>query len=88
MDCIACQAPLSVGLSRLESWSRLPCTSPGDLPDPGMEPSLLHLLHWQEGSLPLAPPGKPHVHTTIYKLDNSQGPTIYMVQGMLINILQ
>ena len=34
---------------------------PGDLPDQENEnPSLLHLLHWQAGSLPLAPPGKPH----------------------------
>ena len=33
-----CQAPLSVGFSRQESWSRLPSPSPGDLPDPGVEP--------------------------------------------------
>ena len=25
----------------------------------GSNPHLLHLLHWQAGSLPLAPPGKP-----------------------------
>ena len=31
--------------------------SSGDLPDPGMEPASLRcLLHWQAGSLPLAPP--------------------------------
>ena len=29
-----------------------------------MNPCLLHLLHWQAGSLPLAPPGKP-VYTYI-----------------------
>ena len=33
--------------------------SPGDLPDPGMKPVPLRLQHWQAGSLPLAPPGKP-----------------------------
>ena len=27
----------------------------------GSNPCLLHLLHWQAGSLPLAPPGKTHV---------------------------
>ena len=27
--------------------------------DPGIKPRLLHLLQWQDGSLPLAPPGKP-----------------------------
>ena len=32
---------------------------PRDLPDPGIEPTSLCLLHWQVGSLPLAPPGKP-----------------------------
>ena len=35
---IACQAPLSMGLSRQESWSGLTCPSPGDLPRPGIEP--------------------------------------------------
>ena len=33
---IALQAPLSMGLSRQEYWSGLPCP-PGDLPDPGIE---------------------------------------------------
>ena len=35
------QVPLSVGFSRQEFWSRLPCPPPGNLPDPGMEPSSL-----------------------------------------------
>ena len=35
---VAHQAPLSVGFSRQEDWSGLPFTSPGDLPNPGMEP--------------------------------------------------
>ena len=38
MDCIALQAPLSMGFSRQEYWSRLPCPPPGDLPEPGIEP--------------------------------------------------
>ena len=32
----------------------------GIFPTQGLNLSLLHLLHWQMGSLPLAPPGKPH----------------------------
>jgi len=32
------QASLSMGFSRQEYWSGLPFPSPGDLPDPGMEP--------------------------------------------------
>ena len=35
---VACQAPLSMGFSRQEYWSGLPCPPPGDLPDPGTEP--------------------------------------------------
>ena len=34
----ACQAPLPMGFSRQEYWSGLPFPSPGDLPDPGIEP--------------------------------------------------
>ena len=32
------QTPLSMGFSRQEYWSGLPCLPPGDLPDPGIEP--------------------------------------------------
>ena len=32
------QAPLSMGFSRQEYWSGLPCPFPGDLPHPGIEP--------------------------------------------------
>ena len=35
----ACEVPLSLGFSRQEYWSGLPCPPPGDLPDPGMEPT-------------------------------------------------
>ena len=39
---VVCQAPLSMGFSRQEYWSGLPCPPPGDLPDPGINPHLLH----------------------------------------------
>ena len=38
---VACQSPLPVGFSRQEYGSGLPFPSPGDLPDPGIEPSSL-----------------------------------------------
>ena len=53
---VARQAPLSMGLSRQEYWSGLLCPSPGDLPDPGIEPRFPTL---QADSLPSEPPGKP-----------------------------
>ena len=34
---------------------------PGIFPTQESNPPLLHLLHWQAGSLPVAPPGKPFV---------------------------
>ena len=37
----ACQVPLSIGFSRQEYWSGLPFLTPGDLPDPGIEPMSL-----------------------------------------------
>ena len=52
---IARQAPLSIGFSRQEYWSGLPCPSSGDLADLGIEPVVLkYLLHWQVGYLPLS----------------------------------
>ena len=53
---VAHQAPLFMGFSRQEYWSRLPFPSPGDLPDPGIEPGSPSL---QTDSLPPEPPGKP-----------------------------
>ena len=55
---VAQQAPLPMGFSRQEYWSGLPCPTPGDLPDPGIEPASLLSPDWQVGSLPLAPPRK------------------------------
>ena len=38
---VAHQAPLSMGFSRQEYWSGLPWPPPGDLPNPGIEPTTL-----------------------------------------------
>ena len=45
------QAPLSMGSSRQEYWTGLPFPTPGDLPDPGIEPKSPVL---QVDSLPLS----------------------------------
>ena len=42
MDYIACSALLSMEFFRKEYWSGLPFPSPWDLPDPGIDPGLLH----------------------------------------------
>ena len=49
-----CSPPgFSVEFSRQEYWSKLSFPSPGDFPDPGLNPCLLHLLYRQANSLPL-----------------------------------
>ena len=58
------QAPVSMGFSRQEYWNGLPCTPPGDLPDPGIEPTSSVL---QADSLPLS-----HQESPIYY---SESPT-------------
>ena len=57
---VARQALLSMGFSRQEYWSGLPFPPPGDLPDPGIQPASLCLLHWQAHSLPLSHLGRSH----------------------------
>ena len=54
-DPVDCSPPgfLSMEFSRQEYWSRLPFLSPGDLPNPGIEPGFLAL---QADSLPSEPP--------------------------------
>ena len=53
---VAYQAPPSMEFSRQEYWSGLPFPSPGDLPDPGIEPRSPAL--WAD-ALTSEPPGKP-----------------------------
>ena len=51
---VAYQAPPSMGFSRQEYWSGLPLPSPGDLPDPGIEP---RSSAFQADALTSEPPG-------------------------------
>ena len=50
------QAPLSMGSCRQECWRGVPFPSPGDLPDPGIEPGSPAL---EADALTSEPPGKP-----------------------------
>ena len=52
---VAYKAPLSMKFSRQEYWSGLPFPSPGDLPDPGIEPGS---SVFQADALTSEPPGK------------------------------
>ena len=70
---VACQAPLSMGFSRQEHWSGLPCFPPGDLPNPGIKPRSPAL---QADSLLSEPPGKPK---------NTGMGNLSLLQGNLLN---
>ena len=69
---VTCQAPLSMGFSRQESWSGLPCPPPGDLPNPRVEPRSPSL---QVDSLPSEPPEKP---------ENTGVGSLFLLQGIFL----
>ena len=56
---VAHQASLSMGFSRQEYWSGLPCPPPGDLNDPGIESRSAVAPALQVGFFTTEPPGKP-----------------------------
>ena len=78
----ACQAPLSMGFSRQECWSGLPCPPPADLPDPGIEPRSPAL---QADSLPTELQGKPHTRRQSLSLQ-CRYPRVAVIAGCLLNI--
>ena len=62
IDCIAYQAPLSMGFFSQEYWGGLPFPSPSDLPDPGIEPGSPSL---QVDSLPSESPKDPSLLNSV-----------------------
>ena len=61
---VACKVPLSVEFSKQQYWSGLPFPSPGDLPDPGIEPGSPTL---QADALP----SEPQYTGELYKIDHT-----------------
>ena len=57
---VACQALLSMGFPRQEYWSALPFPTPGDLPDPGIEPASFMTLVLAGRFFTTVPYGKPN----------------------------
>ena len=60
MDCSPPGSSVHGFFSRQEYWSRLPCLPPGDLSNPGIEPSSPVSPALQEDFLPTELPGKPN----------------------------
>jgi len=81
------QALLSMEFSRQEYWSGLPFPIPGDLPDPGIDPCLLHLLQWQVDSLPLRHPETPKSTLPSALLYETCSIPIITLCGIIVPIL-
>ena len=62
---VAHQAPLFMGFPRQEYWMGCYALHQQVFLIQGSNPSLLCLLNWQVGSLPLVPPGKPISYSTL-----------------------
>ena len=60
------QAPLSLGFSRQEYWSGLPCPPPRDHPDSGIKPMSIISFPLAGRSLPPVPPEKPIIIYILY----------------------
>ena len=70
---VACQTHLPMGFSRQEYWTGLPCSPPGDPPNPGVEPKSPASPALQADSLLLSYQQSPHhhhTHTYIYSFLN------------------
>ena len=83
---VAHQAPQSMGFSRQEYWSGLPFPSPGDLPDPGIEPRSPAL---QADALTSEPRGKPlTILDSVLKSKDVTLPTkVYIVKTMIFPVV-
>ena len=75
---VAHQAPAPMGFSRQEYWSGLPSSSPGDLPDPGIEPGSPAL---QADYLPSEPPRKPDRHKLEHQKSMAISPGAVVTEG-------
>ena len=81
------QAPLSVGFSRQECWSGLPCPPPGHLPNPAIKPTSPVSPALQKDSLLLSYQGSPNSIISEMKVTQSRltrcDPMDYPVHGIL-----
>ena len=74
-----------MGFSRQEYWNGSPCPSPGDLPNPGIEPVSPAAPVLQVDSLPLSQqgsPGKKHLYTNNFR------PAIWILIDRMVLTLQ
>ena len=71
------QAPLSLGFSRQENWSELPCPPPGHLPNLGIQPSSLTSPTLSSGFFTIVPPGIPFLTDTKFPFAQAKFYTLF-----------
>ena len=83
---VTCQTPLPTSFPRQEYWSGLPFPSPGDLPNPGIEPCLPHC---RQTLYHLSHQGSPPYINTLYILSllNSRPDTIIGTDNMFLKCI-
>ena len=78
---VARQAHLSMGFSRQEYWSGLPCPPPGDPPNPGIKPRSVAL---QVDSLPAELEAHIYIHLSLaWKIPWMEEPGRLQSMGLL-----
>ena len=80
---VAYQAPLSMGFFRQEYWSGLPFPSPGDLPNPGIEPRSPALQADALTSEPLGKPPECSNYSTIALISHASKVMLVILQARL-----
>ena len=89
---VAHQAPLCMEFPKLKYWGNLLFPSPGDLPDPGIEPVSLAPPALARKFLPLAPPGRnDHLVLPSHFISSSSSSShllrTYYVPGAVVSVL-
>ena len=84
---VAYQVPLSMGFSRQDYWSGLPCPPPGDLPNPSTESISLMSPAWADGFFTSEPPGKSFLTLSKYNAHSLQFMTPPVGVQRLLSVL-
>ena len=84
-DAMDCHLPGSFGHGILQAYTGMGCYAllQGIFPTQGSNPHFLHTLHWQAGSLPLAPPRKPKAFLRRTELQKTQCKSNYSSEHIL-----
>ena len=83
---VALQASLSTGFSRQKHWSRLPCSPPGDRPNPKIKPTSSVAPALQADALPLSHQrSPPYIHILIYVIFFSDSEIQFRIYQLWLN---